>query len=689
MGIGDFINKLTSKEVTEDAVPDSLDKETTEQGVAQWVKSKVEEARQAPSRTAHESVWMQNCAYTLGFTGLYFNPYLRNFVPVTPSGKTAAKNRLQVNKILPNLQNRLARILKSPPRFDVRPSNATQDARDQARFKLDVLTYLWDQLKINNMRIECHMWASQCGHAYYMVNWDDTLGKLMPIVDPITGEERQEFEGDIRVDVCSGFEVFPDPYARSMREARYFIRAKVRPLEYFRDHYGEKGMQVKEEGVWLLSAQFENRINTMSVRGGSGQPSAAIKNAAIELTYMERPSRRHPEGRMVIVASGVTLVDKALPVGKMPLVRIDDIPVGGKFYPEAVVTHVRPIQDQFNSVVRRRADWTNKMLAGKYSAPRGANLAREALNDSSGEVVYYDPMPQAAGGGEPKPMQIPTIPQYAYNEEDRLDAQFAEIMGISEVSKGSLPSASIPALGMQILVEQDDTRIGIMTMQHEQAYAELGALILDYAHMGYQTPRMMKFAGKNQYTIKELTGDAIGPDNDVVVVPGSTQPGSKVLKRQEIINAYQMGLLGDPSDPRVREKLTEMLEYGDISEMFIDQALDEQAAKREKEAIKAGQPYIVHETDNHPYIMVELVRFRKSDEFIELKAVNPMIESLWDQVFNQHIQMLALASGQPLPGSDEANALNPPPPPPEETAPLVPEGNRVVDIPGEGPLPNQ
>lgn len=613
------------------------EQENKDAELAAWVKGKLEEIRASSIRVAHESTWMQNCAYTVGFNGLYFNAVTRSYQPINRTGGGLRRNRSNVNKILPTLQNRLSRLCKSQPKYDVRPNDNTQEAKDNARFKLDVLTSMWDNLRLPQKRIPLFMWVQECSHGYLGVFWDDSLGNL--VQDPLSGEEI--FEGDIRVEVVSPFEVFPDPQARDMESAQYFIRAKVRPLMYFVNHYGEKGKEVKEEDVWLLSAQYENRIATMNNRGPSGAQQS-MKNCAIEMTYYEKRSKLHPRGRMIVVANGVKLHDGELPCGRIPLVKFDDIPVAGKFYPEAVTTHLIAMQDRYNEITRRKDDIVKKHLAGKLISPRGNNLSKEAITDESGEVVQYDVVPQAPDGGRPMPMPMPTIPNFAFTEQDKIDGEFNEVSGISEVSKGSLPSASIPAIGMQLLVEQDDTRIGIMTEQHELAWAEVGTLILDYIQKYYKTPRKLKFAGKNSYVIEDIVGEKLEGDNDVIVVRGSTVPGSKTLRRQDILNAYNQGLLGDPADPKVRQNVLAQLEYGDVAEIYLDYSLDMKKIKREIEFIEQGIPPEIHEADNHVLAYQELNRYRKSEKFDQMPDD---IKNLFMAVMEEHLRFQGVLSG--------------------------------------------
>ncbi len=621
---------------------DARDDKLKDDDLAGWIKAKVDEIRASASRTAHEGIWMQNTAAVLGFTGVYWNNASRSFAPVNRASGALKKSRIHVNKLLPNLQNRLARLCKNQPRYDVKPNDSTQEAKDNARFKLDILTAKWDELRVSQKRPQLLMWVQQAGHAYLGVFWDDIAGKLM--FNPETGTE--DFEGDVRIDVISPFEIFPDPTAKSFDEAQFFIRAKVRPLSYFKSHFGEKGAEVKAEATWLLSNQFESRINSMNTRGPSAGSDDGNNNTAVELTYFEKPCREYPRGRMVIISGKVVLKNDELPTGKLPIVKFDDIVVGGKYYSECVTTHARPIQEQYNQVVKRRADWTNKLLKGAYISPRGNELIREALTDDSGEIIQYTPVPNAPGGGEPKALQIPNIPQWAYSEEDRLDQQFNEIMGLGEASQGQLPSASIPALGMQLLIEQDATRIGTEIEQHEYAFADVGTLILDYIQKFYVTPRKMKFAGKNSYVIKDISGDQLAGENDVTVVRGSMNPDSKTLRRQELLNLYDRGLLGDPADPKVRQTLLTNLEFADMSEPYIDTAITQGRLKKEIEAIEQGLYPDIDESDDHAEAYKELSRYRKSDKY---EMLAPELQQLLLQVRQFHLDKLMEASGQKAP----------------------------------------
>jgi hypothetical protein len=272
------------------------------------------------------------------------------------------------------------------------------------------------------------------------------------------------------------------------------------------------------------------------------------------------------------------------------------------------------------------------MLTGKVIAARGHNIAAEAFNDQSGEMIKYDHLPNVP---EPHALQMPVIPQYAYEEEKTLKDDMNDTAGINEASRGQLPSSSIPAIGMQLLVEQDDTRIGIETECHEYSYADLGRILLKFVDKYYETERLLKTVGENlEYTIKKFKGTDIRENFDVHVIRGSTLPGSKVLKRQEIMNLHQQGYFGNPQDPLVVQNVLSMLEYGDEYQGWKKIALRKAQINRGIKMIEEeGMKPPVSEFDDHALWMQELDDYRISEKFGKL---SPQQQSIVLELINDH-----------------------------------------------------
>lgn len=620
-------------------ITDMSEQTDDETRIATYVRGQVEEARIGSNRIAHEAVWLTNIAYALGYSATY-NPVTRNYVNSDSPTRSVKKNRVHENIILPAMQNRLARMLKNPPRYEVLPDSQDTDSEESARLALQIINMVWDKEKLNKKRIDLGMWLQQCGHSYMKMSWDPTKGQ--DLTDPMTGEFMGR-QGKFCGEVVSALEFYPDAQAKNFDELKKCTQVKVRRLDYFKEHYPERGKAVREESAWLQSIQYEQRINSLTNSGLTAANTAEImKNSAIELSYYELPSAKYSGGRHIIVANGILLKYDTLPTymegdsnsAVLPFAKFDDIPIGGKYFSEAVVTHVRPLQDQYNRVLQRRSDWENKLIAGKYIAAKGHGLMQEALNDQSGEIVEYDVVP---GAQEPHAIQLPVMPSYVYKSTDELKKSMYEIFGLGEISRGQLPYAGIPAEGIQLILEQDETRLGIEVEQHEHSWAQIGELILRLAKKYVITPMSIKTQEGGKLTFKSFTGEQISTF-DVTVKRGSTIPNSKVLERQEIINAWKQGLLGNPQDPSTIEQVLGMIEFGRSEDLWEDVALDKYQINESIKSIEAGQPIQPNKLDNHSLHIVKKNRYRKSDRFQKLPV--PYKKLLIDDIL-MHAQMAA------------------------------------------------
>ena len=698
MQLSDITKRLfadqSNKEPLE-PIKEISDQPEDEKKLVEYIKNKIDSIRQTNSRIAIEGTYMCNVAYLLGFDGVYYDTAYRQFRNIDPKRKLS-RNRFKVNKILPTIQNRLSRLTQNPPRYEVRPnSNSTED-KDAARLGMEVIESIMEANRFNEKRQDVIMMAMQGGHSYIQAVWDPTLGK--PMIDPATGE-MVGYEGDVKLEVLNCLEVFPDPLAKNVDEAQYLIKAKTRKLDYFKSRYPERGHLVKEESVWLLSATYDLKTNALTSVGIVGaQTHDMMKNSAIEIVYYEKRSKEYPNGRRVVCANGVLLEDGELPTGEYDIVKIDDMMIGGRYNSEAIITHLRPVQDQYNVSRTKMADWVRKMLAGKYLVAKGAGLGQESLNNDSGEVVEFNPVPNAP---PPTAMQIPQIPPYMFKEIENLNMEFDFISGINEISRGVLPSASIPAQGMAFLQEQDQSRIGVQTSRNETAYAKIGMLILKYVGKYYKLPRILKLAGEGLgYTVKEFVGQDLKDNYDVKVIEGSTVPQSKVLRNQEILSRFQMGLLGNPQDPKTIAKVLKMTEFGDANELWKKQALDEAQVKRVIKAIETNDDVLLrnnmNEFDNHALHLELMNEYRLQEKFPTLSdeqkgkffwvmewrlnaASNIMNPSLQQ---TQNMAELAVAQmnsqgGPPIAPTDQAGNMPVPPQVQQTPPPQLPSTEQI------------
>ena len=209
--------------------------------------------------------WKLNLSFYKGKQYVFYNRTARRIesLPTDEGDKPRYRVRLVSNQIAPNTQSLLSRLVKSKPQFYAAPGQASYEAQKASQVAENLLEYWWDAFHLTSKREEAMMWSIICGNGFWKISWDDKQGdgmKVMmspdgqPIVDPIVkyyfeknledmGIETEEFEkriyqGDIRVDVLSPFDVLLDDAAQVFEDCKFAFCIHPLTSEEIRDRYG-------------------------------------------------------------------------------------------------------------------------------------------------------------------------------------------------------------------------------------------------------------------------------------------------------------------------------------------------------------------------------------------------------------------------------------------------------------------
>jgi len=111
--------------------------------------------------------------------------------------------------------------------------------------------------------------------------------------------------------------------------------------------------------------------------------------------------------------------------GKRPYVMGNAVIETHKPFPSSVPTLVKPLQDEANDVKNQRLDNVKFVLNKRWIAKRGKNvdLASLVRNTPGGITLADDPE------GDIKEISWPDVTSSAYLEEDRIDGDFADLVG--------------------------------------------------------------------------------------------------------------------------------------------------------------------------------------------------------------------------------------------------------------------
>ncbi|HEY8443795.1 MAG TPA: hypothetical protein VIL24_03245 [Clostridia bacterium] len=549
------------------------------------------------ARKSLELQWQLNINFVLG------NQYC-DIAPngqIEDSGKRYYWQERQVyNHLAPILETRLAKLNRVRPKMAVLP--ATDDDSDIYAAKLStlLLNSAYQKAELDKVISEATVWSETCGTAFYKVDWNPNGGRQVGIVDgkPI-------YEGDIMISVVPPFEIYPDYLtACEIEDCKSIIRARALEVKTIKEFWD---IDIPGEQVQLF---------------GCASPATDM---AVVIERYEKPSKQFPNGRLIIIAQDKLLyIDElTLKIGAdysltYPFVKQVCAKAAGSFFGISVIERAIPVQRAYNAVKNRKHEFLNRLAAGVLAVEDGAVDIDELAEDGlpPGKIVVY-----RQGSNPPVFMDTGRLPSELNYEEDRLMNEFITISGVSEIMRNSqVPSSISSGVGLQLLIEQDDTRLSMTAEFIRTAVKTLAKMILRLYKQFCEQTRLLNAAGENgeletyYWRSNDITSD------DVVFTTENELNQTPANRRNFVFDLLKTGLLADENgriSNHMRHKILEMLGLGiwenakDIESLHI-----KKAKKENRELLKAE--VLASEIDDHELHIQEHIKFMLSDSFKKL-----------------------------------------------------------------------
>lgn len=537
-------------------------------------------------RRPYELAWQLNMNFLMG----------NQYCSVSPRGTIEQEDKnyywqeKQVfNHIAPIVETRLARLTRVRPKMSVRPFSASQDDISSAKTATKVLESVSEKLAVDKLISQATAWSEVTGTVFYKVCWDDGGGDAFPFG---SGEVSM---GDVSVSVAPPFEIYPDSnVAANLGECDSLIHAKAYSEKEVERLWGKKieGGEVK---VFSLSGE-------RAAVGGYGYnsviPSITGETKNGHIVVIEkyvRPDKEHPDGQLIIVAGNELLYRGELPFlnginGKrdFPFVRQAAHEQVGCFWGASVIERVIPVQRSYNAVKNRKHEFLNRLAMGVLAVEDGSvdtnNLEQEGL--SPGKILVY-----RQGADRPGFLGAGSVPADFSYEEDRLLNEFIIISGVSELARNSAAPASVTSgVALQILVEQDDTRLSVSAENIRQAIKEIAKHLLRLYRQYALTPRLVKIMGEsNEVEVYYFSSCDVISD-DIVFDTDNELNDSPANRKNMVLELLRAGVLHDREgrlSESAKTKILEMMGMGNWESSCDLARLNR--AKAEKENISAKE----------------------------------------------------------------------------------------------------
>ncbi len=599
-----------------------MDKQFIEDIVAE-VKN--DYTQRATQRRSFEAQWQLNANFVMG----------NQFCRIGAKGEVEDverdyfwQEREVYNHIATILETRLAKLSRVRPKMSVAPSTNDEDDVRTAKVATKILSASATKLHLSDAIAKATMWSELTGTVFYKIGWSPKSGRV------VGRDEKNNcvYEGEVTVDVCPPYEIFPDTLSNaSLDECNSVMHVKSLHVDEILRIWGKK---VNGEESEVLT------YGDVGMVGSFGMPCAVPKigreskrDRALVIERYTRPSEEKPYGELVIVAGNELLYYGDLPYQNgeegertFPFVCQKSIERAGCFFGTSMVERAIPIQRAYNAVKNRKHEFLNRIAMGVLTVEDGSvdteNLEIEGL--SPGKILVY-----RQGSTPPRLMNPGSVPSDFTIEEQRLLSEFVDVSGISEIMRSSsVPSSVTSGLAIQLLVEQDDTRISVTAESIRSAVRKIAAMLLRVYRQFVSATRLIRYTGEDgqieliSWTRSDVASTDIRFETD-------NEINSTTATRQSLMfDLLKTGLLHDENgklSDAMRYKILDSFGYGGLEQTQDVKALHASRAGKENLAIERGE-IEVSEVDDHALHLNEHVKHYLSGEFTKKCKKHPELE---------------------------------------------------------------
>lgn len=505
------------------------------------------------------------------------------------------------NHIAPIIDIRLSKLAKIKPKMQVLPATNEEEDLYTAKVGKKILDSVSNKMNLSAKINQATKWSEICGTSFYKISWNSNLGQVVALEE----DGKKIKTGDVDISVCSPFEIYPDSATHeSLQECRSLIHARAYTVDEIKQTYG-----VDVEGKDINVYSLDGTSVSLGGLGYSGLATKLIettrKNSAIVLEKYVKPCEKFPDGRLIIVAGDKLVYDGELPYlngidGKreFPFVRQICNEEVGNFWGVSMISRLIPIQRSYNAVKNRKHEYINRLTLGVLAVEDGSvdidNLEEEGL--APGKILVY-----RQGSSAPKFLGGENVPSDFEKEEEKLLKEFNSLSGTSEIGSMESVSASLSGVALELLIDENETRLKFTTDSMKSAIKTMAKHILRLYKQFATFPRLIKIVGDDgTLDVFYFKGNDISSD-DVQFDTDNETNDTLSQRRTMIFTLLDKGLLADEDGKisnSMKAKIMENIGFGVWDNSVDLRDLHIKNADIENSKLNSGKDVEVKEIDN-------------------------------------------------------------------------------------------
>jgi hypothetical protein len=419
---------------------------------------------------------------------------------VGTNGRPAHRPRGSHNILIDVVEREVAAATSRVPGYEVNPSTTDPEDISAARLSGKVARYGYEKWNLQDVTARAVELAVVADEAFVWPYWD-------PTVPPFIDREKGIGIGDVKFRVFNANQAYWEPGVR-FEDSPWWAVIDAVPAH-----------EIESMPGFLGGGELHEDANGADSVGD--QRAQADAKLVLRTTYLERPCKDYPEGRMLVLANK-RQVCKSEPY---PCTYAD-----GTVCPEPVLHKlsyiIDPANDRDMGLVRhcldplrtyldcwnRQVQWKNMTIFPQWVV-RNAQLL-ETRTDVPGKVYNL------RGQGDVQVLTPPPIPK---DLEDMKQAALAEIARIC--AQNDIPSQVEAGKAIASLIERDNQRRATFITRLATFHSRLMRAALALVAQYYTEPRLLKIRGRfGPEIISDFKGSDLRSQVDVTVLPGSITP---------------------------------------------------------------------------------------------------------------------------------------------------------------------
>ena len=538
--------------------------------IVDFIKNDFKNKQEA--RKTFELIWELNINFYLGNQYSY----------ITPSGfisdiekNFSWENREVYNHIAPIIEARLSKLNKIKPNISINSTGNTDNDIYKSKLANAILTANFSENNLESIIMTATHWSEITGTSFYKISWEDNNSN----------------NGDAKISICSPFEIYPDSnFTENIEDCNSIIETRAFPADEINREWGT---HLTGEEIDLFQLNNNSALSNTSGRSNYTKVIHSKKQDYLLLIERyEKPSTRHPNGKLTIICKDTLLYDGDMPyingtknTRTYPFIKQISNKQLSCFWGSSVIERCIPIQKAYNSIKNRKHEFLARLASGVLTVEDGSvdidNLENNGIEP--GKIIVY-----RNGSTPPKFLDPGNIPEDFEKEEEKLLNEINNLSCISDLTTNTnVPSGINSGTALSLLIEQDETRLSSVAEEIRTSIKKISYQVLRLYRQFSNSIRINKLINTSgSLELFYWTKNDISCD-DIIIDAVNSLDKNKINQKEILITLLDKKLFENKSGQisnNVKEKILTELGFGDWC--YFDELEDLHKKRAEKENLK-------------------------------------------------------------------------------------------------------